>query len=240
MADRSSQLMLQALSRAAAESSAVPLFAGRSSAGLFPTTAAGKQAAQRCRDEGYLLEAGAQGTAILCVLSDKGRAFLLGQLSPREVLEDFVRVLEAREHQTTQLLDQVGHLRASLESMRQHLTPVLEQVSRQQESDTLNGLFENFHQAAPKPEAPDDLTPRIVEVLGRWTKPDDCTLPELFRQCGATALGAFHDALRRLDAQGRIHLHPWTGPLYAIPEPSFALLVGHAVAYFASLKLGGS
>src|SRR5262245_17865086 len=232
--------MLQALSRAAAEASAVPLFAGRSGNGLFPSTAAGKQAAQRCRDEGYLLEAGARGAAVLCVLSDKGRTYLLGQISPRQVLEDFVRVLEAREAQVGQLLAQARQFQASLEAMRQHVTPVLDQVRRQQ-AGTLNGLFENFHEAeATRAPEQGDLAGRIVEALGRWKEPGDCALPELFRQCGAATIGAFHDALRRLDDQSRVHLHPWTGPLYAIPEPPYALLVGHAVAYFASLQQGGS
>ncbi len=139
-------------------------------------------------------------------------------------------MLEGRQNQTTQLLAQVTQLRASLEAMRQQVAPVLEQARRQESASSLNGLFENFH---------DDLAGRIVETLRGWTKPDDCSLPELFRQCGTTTIGAFHDALRQL-ADDRIHLHPWTGPLYAIPEPPYALLVGHAVAYFASLKKGGS
>jgi len=29
---------------------------------------------------------------------------------------------------------------------------------------------------------------------------------------------------------------PWTGPLYDLPEPHFALLVGHEVAYYASSR----
>ena len=29
----------------------------------------------------------------------------------------------------------------------------------------------------------------------------------------------------------------WTGPLYAIPEPPLALLVGHEIAYYASPRL---
>jgi hypothetical protein len=228
--------MLQALSRAAAEAQAVPLFAGRSSPGLFPTSAAGKQAAQRCRDEGYLLDAGPQqGAASRCILSDKGRAFLLSQLDPRPVLEDFVRVLESRQDQAAQLLAQVTQIQATLGAMRQHVGCVLEQVRRQEANGSLNGLFETFHEEAPAKAVPDELAGRIVEALGRWSKPDDCALPELFRQCGPTTIGAFHDALRRL-ADDRIHLHPWTGPLYAIPEPPYALLVGHNVAYYASLK----
>jgi hypothetical protein len=50
------------------------------------------------------------------------------------------------------------------------------------------------------------------------------------------SLGSFHDALRRLQDAGQIYLHPWTGPLHEIPEPPCALLVGHVVAYYASIN----
>jgi hypothetical protein len=63
-------------------------------------------------------------------------------------------------------------------------------------------------------------------------------LPELYRQARRAdpglSLGAFHDGLREFHAAGRLYLHPWTGPLYEIPEPACALLVGHEVAYYAS------
>ena len=49
-------------------------------------------------------------------------------------------------------------------------------------------------------------------------------------------IGEFQDALRRLHDLGKIYLHPWTGPLYDIPEPSYALLVGHEIAYYASIR----
>jgi hypothetical protein len=39
--------------------------------------------------------------------------------------------------------------------------------------------------------------------------------------------------LRQLREQQQIELHPWTGPLYAIPEPVYALLCGHEVVYYA-------
>src|SRR6202022_2977342 len=68
----------------------------------------------------------------------------------------------------------------------------------------------------------------------------DCPLPDLYRQIqGTTAdltIGHFHDGLRRLHDQQKIYLHPWTGPLYEIPEPPYALLVGHDIAYYASLR----
>jgi hypothetical protein len=68
----------------------------------------------------------------------------------------------------------------------------------------------------------------------------DCPLPELFRRAQASTptltVGLFHDGLRRLHDQQRIYLHPWTGPLYEIPEPACALLVGHEIAYYASAR----
>ena len=69
---------------------------------------------------------------------------------------------------------------------------------------------------------------------------EDCPLPELYQlargESAKLSLGQFHDGLRRLRESQRIYLHPWTGPLYEIPEPAVALLVGHEIAYYASLR----
>jgi hypothetical protein len=68
----------------------------------------------------------------------------------------------------------------------------------------------------------------------------DCPLPDLFRRARllvpTLTLGQFHDGLRELHEREQIYLHPWTGPLYELPEPALALLVGHEVAYYASLR----
>ena len=50
-------------------------------------------------------------------------------------------------------------------------------------------------------------------------------------------VGRFHDALRQLYEMNRVYLHPWTGPLYEIPEPLYALLAGHEIAYYASPRI---
>lgn len=83
----------------------------------------------------------------------------------------------------------------------------------------------------------------ILDVLARWHASgaiEDCALSELYRQARQQAssltIGQFHDALRTLHEHQRIYLHPWTGPLYELPEPALALLVGHEVAYYASKK----
>jgi hypothetical protein len=242
VADRSTQLVLTALARASADAG-LPLYASKSNPGLFPSTALGKQAAQRCCDEGYLEAVPApapsgRGSSQVCTLTDKGRAFLLNQLSPRQVLEDFVRVVEAREAQVGQLLAQVRQLQASLEVMRSSIAPVLDQVRQAETPRNLNGLCREFRQ-----EDRGDPGPVIVEALTRWARSgssEDCPLPELFRQTGAACpgltLGSFHDALRRLQDAGVIYLHPWTGPLYELPEPPCSLLVGHEIAYYASIR----
>jgi hypothetical protein len=222
MADKSSQLMLAALTRAAADPSHVPLFATRTAPGLFPATAAGKQAAQRCRDEGYITEDR--------TITDRGMSYLFSQVSPRQVLEDFVRVLEGREKQINELGGQVCTLLSTLEAMRGTLSQVLTQIDR---NTDLKALCKQFHD---KPT--DDPSEALLTCVKRWKGTDDMPLPELFTQAtqerpGLT-LGAFHDALRKLDEQGRVCLHPWTGPLYEIPQPRFALMVGHQISYYAS------
>ncbi len=89
----------------------------------------------------------------------------------------------------------------------------------------------------------DDRHSAITDQLVAWHDGGalgDCPLPELFRRLrpnepGLT-IGLFHDRLRLLHQGGKVSLHPWTGPLYEMPAPAYALLVGHEIAYYASLR----
>ncbi len=285
MADKSDQLVLAALSRAAAAAEAVPLHGNKSLPGLFPTSAAGKQAAQRCRDEGYLTPAGEPGafataggepgasatagengagtatatltrkkTAIpLFAITDKGLAYLLSQVSPREVLEEFVRSLDTRKAAWGELNTLARRLLESTETLKVHVAKVLDQFPRLDQpgaTGSLKALFRDFLGDAPPAArdgspatATDAWLPLLLEELGRWQGTgscEDCPLPDLFRKLKAHApaatIGQFHDALRRLHHEGKVYLHPWTGPLYDLPEPPYALLVGHEVAYYASIR----
>jgi hypothetical protein len=236
VADRPGQLILGALTRAAADGGGVPLHGGRSAPGLFPATAVGRQAARRCCDEGLLQTGdGPPGKGPVGTITDKGLAYLLQQRSPREVLEDFVRALEAREGQVAQLVAQARHLHASLEALRGPVAAALSEVSRP--DGGLKALYRDFRA--------DGAAAAVLAALARWAPVPhrDCPLPELFRQAqrdgAALTLGAFHDALRALREAGQVHLHPWTGPLYDMPEPACALLVGHEVAYYASVRRNG-
>jgi hypothetical protein len=252
VADKASQMVLAALSRAAADADGLPLLATRAAPGLFPATALGKQAALRCQEEGFLQPLSAlmrdyhrpddgprKGKAAEpYAITDKGFAYLLSQSSPRPVLEDLVRVLEQRQAQVADLAAAVRQLHQGLEALRASADKVLQAVARPAETPAaphLNGT-------PPALESPPDGDV-LLTCLERWQDSgaaEDCPLPELYRRARdawkALTLGRFHDELRRLHDAGLIYLHPWTGPLYQVPEPPYALLVGHLVAYYASLK----
>jgi hypothetical protein len=234
--DKATPLVLEALGRAVAEPAGIPLHGSKSTPGLFAASAAAKQAAQRCKDDGYLrvvrTETKGKTSTEICILTEKGLAFLLSQVSPKQVLEEFVRSLESRRAEVGQLLDASRQMHAGLDALRSTAEKVLQQVNRPVPPvapHTANG-------AETWPSA-------ILTHLKRWQEsnaPDDCALPELYRQAklvqSSLTIGQFHDGLRRLHEQQQVYLHPWTGPLYDLPDPPYALLVGHEIAYYASLR----
>lgn len=231
MADKLSQQITDALSRAAAEPGGLPLFAGKADAGLFAATA--KPAAQKALADGLLRVVGgdakARAARELYTLTEAGWDYLLAAVNPKQVLEDFVRVLEARQGEVGELLATARRMADSLCGLREAVSRVLPQVTA--------GKVANPH----APALPDTILAR----LAGWSAPagEDCPLPELYRRLAADepapSIGAFHDALRELHAAGAVYLHPWTGPLYALPDPAYALLIGHGVAYYASLRTAG-
>lgn len=235
MADRAHQLILTALSQSLGQGEPLPLHGSRARPGLFPSSAAGKQAAQRCQQEGWL--AGADdGSAI----TDKGMEYLLAQVSPRQVLEDLVRALESRHDEMDRLVAAAQKMQASLEALRANAERVLARLEGTSpppaEAPQLNRLFRQFQD---QPDA-DPVRRAVLDCLAAWPTGanEDCPLTTLFEQVlgrvPGTTLGAFHDVLRDLVRQGSVYLHPWTGPLYELPEPAVALLDGHQIAYYAS------
>jgi hypothetical protein len=245
LADKSSQLVLCALSRAVADPGGVPLHGNKARPGLFATNTLGRQAAQRCKDDGLLrviqTEGHGVGTREFCAITEKGLAYLLSQLSPKQVLEDFIRALDARQAQASELLGLARQMQNSLDALKSTAEKVLQQVP-QQPLPMANGLSP---QPASLPGADDWRTVALAHLARRQTggASEDCPLPELFRQVQTSdsrlTIGRFHDGLRRLHDEARIYLHPWTGPLYALPEPPYALLVGHEIAYYVSLRNSG-
>jgi hypothetical protein len=242
LADKPTQLLLDALSRAAGDPGGLPLHGSKSTPGLFPASPQARQAAQRCKDEGYVKVVGtrARGKTVqeVCAITEKGLAYLLSQVNPRQVLEDLVRAVESRQAQVGDLVEAARQTQAGFEALRALAERVLQQVQQRREPAPLP-----CDKTEPAGNGTPHWTAAALAELSRWRASgasEDYALPDLFRavQRGAAGLtlGQFHDGLRRLHDQGQIYLHPWTGPLYEIPEPAYALLIGHAVAYYASLR----
>ncbi len=164
-------------------------------------------------------------------ITEKGLDFLLSQLSPKQVLEDLARQFEQRQAQVQELASTARSWLDEMASLRDVVQRVVRDLPGSQAAAArLNGLQESW------------LT-ETVDCLKSWhgaRASQDCPLPELFRHAQAATpdltLGQFHDGLRRLHEQQQIYLHPWTGPLYEIPEPACALLIGHEIAYYASSR----
>jgi hypothetical protein len=233
-------MVLSALSRAIADPEGLPLHGGKTTPGLFPATAAGKQAAQRCLEEGFLQSPNTNDRRARCIITEKGMSYLFDEVSPRQVLEDFVRVVESRQAQIDGLVAATRELQNGLDALRANAERVLSQVVRSSSQGAgLNGMFRSFQNGSAHSPAPSEssLTDVVMAYLAAWKGSEDCPLPELFRQAASgQSIGRFHDLLRQLHDAGKIYLHPWTGPLYDLPEPPLALLIGHEIAYYASIR----
>jgi hypothetical protein len=224
-------LLLDALGRAALAPGGLPLIGSKAAPGLFPATAPARQAAQRALDEGLLCTVAADPKGKtdrdLCAATEKGLAYLLQQASAKQVLEDLARAVETRHGQVAEMLSVTHQMQAELAALKS----ILEKVSPQLTVA-----------AAPAPDWLDELRYQLAEWHSGGAS-GDCPLPELYRRLNAghpaLTVGQFHDGLRQLHDQEQVYLHPWTGPLYALPEPAFALLIGHEVAYYASLRPEG-
>ena len=157
-----------------------------------------------------------------------------------------MRAIEARQGQADELLTVARRLHGNLDALKDSVEKVLPLVAGagRNGDGPLADLFRSFAKVAPAPALPDDALMLHLERWHQSSASEDCPLPELFRRVSSDVpgltLGAFHDALRRLHDAGRLYLHPWAGPLYDLPEPPCALLVGHVVAYYASSRNGAA
>jgi hypothetical protein len=237
LADKSNQLILEALHRAASEPGGAPLFSSKKAPGLFPGSASARPAAERCQQMGFLRPAVSRTAnctiAEAFAITDKGLDFLLSQLSPKQVLEDISAQIERRQVQLQELAGTVRSWLDETAALREVVSRVVRELQAQ--GVRANGELSESTLARWFDDA--------LQFLRTWPATHasgDCPLPELHRHLGTTApnlsIGAFHDGLRRMRERELIYLHPWTGPLYDLPEPAHALLVGHEVAYYASAR----
>jgi hypothetical protein len=213
--------MLEGVNQAARAPAGLPLVSARKAPGLFPPTAVGRQAADEACHLGLIRRANSADSDLF-VITERGLAYLLEENTPRQVLDDVARAIESRGDQLDTIIKQSAALQMEWQGL-QRLTAGLAARLDQSRSALL-----------------DDGLDELREILRDWRAAGDCPLPELYRRWCAKhpggSIGRFHDHLRRLHDDDAVYLHPWTGPLYTLPEPAFALLVGHEVAYYASTK----
>lgn len=229
MADTSSETMIAGLSRALTDPSVDLLHGHREQIGLFPSNASGRKAAQQCKDAGFLkvvrTEKRGRSTLEHCVLTKEGARHLLTHTESHQILEDFVRAVELRESQLDTLLEHTQQLQAEMRQLSQSACAYLHHLNGGNSSS--------------------DLQETLLQMLQQRQQraTGDCPLPELFANLrekdAQLTIGKFHDALRQLTQQEVIYLHPWTGPLYEMPDPRCALLIGHEIAYYASIRMEG-
>jgi len=242
VAKDSRKLVVEGLQRAVASPTGAPLYATKRGTGLFPAGAAAKSVARQCLDNGLLAvvrsEKIGRQTLPVCSVTPKGVAFLLEQLSPADELAACVRALAAHGQNEAGLFAAAQESYASWTELRRRADALLH--------PRLGGptCQSAIHQQAPPVLFPSCCSwkSKLLEALSEWRRSrpqEDCPLPELYRRTGAVlpglTMGKFHDGIRLLHSQGEVALYPWTGPLHEIPEPAYAMLVGHAVAYYANL-----
>jgi hypothetical protein len=227
LADKLSQLILDALGRASLAPRGTPLVGTKSAPGLFPATAVGRQAAEKARDDALIRRVATdpKGKADrdLYAATPAGMECLLRHTSPKQVIEDLARAVEARHAQFNDWLTIARDTHAELAAVREVLAQVAPKLGEP---------------AVGYVDSSADWLPDLRTRLADWDGPGDFPLPDLYGRLRAEhpslTIGLFHDGLRELHDREQVYLHPWTGPLYAMPEPAFALLVGHEVAYYAS------
>jgi hypothetical protein len=227
----STELLTEGLARLKGSLDGLALVAGKNHAGAFPNTALGKQAAKHCQERGLVrpLRRALSGRVPieLFALSVGGDAWLTEHAAPRLALQHLAAALAQRSEQIGAFIDECRAQTEQLGSLRCWIEGLLsEQRENESRREPLPGEAE------------------ILSALEEWRARHplkDCALPELYRQIEIPGLsvGRFHDACRKLLERGRIYVHPWTGPLYEMPEPGLAFLTGHEIGYYASLREAG-
>lgn len=236
MADKSQQLIIEALQRAVSAGNGIPLFASRTVPGLFAATAPARRAAQLCKEQGYLqvirTENKGKSSCEVCAISEQGLAYLLAEQSPKLILESLVQALQQQAARVDDIAAALHGNQETLEALKTVAERVLQQFRTPPPAPASNNGNGKASCAAD-----------VIDRLQHWQAAGalgDCPLPNLFRHVAdkhpLTSIGQFHDVLRRLYEEQKIYLHPWTGPMYEIPDPKLALMVGHEIAWYVSLR----
>jgi hypothetical protein len=248
MADKGTEIILDALRLALANPAEQRLYKSGKLAGLFPGRAGiNGEAAARALREGLLevVRTETKGKTIIewVRLSPHGVEFLHNHESPIRALEELRSALQAtREGMPIWLAEtrrDLQSLGAKLTEDAQHWLHRLEALSKRVEE----GLRRLEAASLQLPDGT-EIVPWAKEALtyldhrqSRGTT-GQCPLPELFAalrpQYPDLSVTVFHDGLRLLRKRQALRLLPMNGPSSELLEPEYALLEGAEVLYYVT------
>jgi hypothetical protein len=222
-------IILHALSIALESNKVWPLFNKKGVQGLFPLSAPGKEAAKYSIEKqffklvGHTTKSFSESVAITAI----GARALLEGLKVTRLLENATDIMRA------------SHENADVDSNTEEIH-FYERIEK-----AVGEILKRLNSSNSKELVA--VEKHIFLVLKEWSdegRIGDCQLNYIYQKtlslCPGITPGAFHDGLRGLSQKKLVELHPWTGPLYEIPQPELAMMSGHEIACYASLGPGAA
>ena len=176
-------------------------------------------------EEGYLrvLHRDSKGKSVqeFCGLTEKGLADVLHQASPKQVLEELVHTLQARQTLVAELVTAARQWETGLGALQAAVEKVLQQI----QSSSAAVLPAATVGPAPSLNGSQTFMPDLLACLSQWQAagaPGDCPLPELYRRVSPMAesltIGYFHDNLRPITRAGQDLSAPLDRPALRNPR----------------------
>jgi hypothetical protein len=249
MADKLKETMLDALREAMAQPGEQRLFRSGKLAGLFPgRNGVSAEAAAAALRDGLLemLRTENKGKSVVewVRITPRGVGYLHEHESPVRALEDLRAALKTTE---AGVPTWVAEMRQTLTVLGERLATDTERFQRK-----LDALSQRVEEALRRVEARGPDLPTGVKAEVPWALDalayldqrrgsganTECALPELFTSIeekhAGLSITAFHEGLRRLQAERALRLLPFTAQPSNLPQPEYALLDGGALLYYAA------
>ncbi len=252
MADKETQLLLDALKQAMTDAGEHRLFRTGKLEGLFAShTAANNEAADAALRDGLLeivrTETKGKTTTQWVRSTPKAVEYVHHHESPLQTLQELQAILQTSK----------DGLPLWLDDLRQRLVHLSDELTRevQKWSQRLDSLHTQVSEALQKAtvmprrigvnDSDSQWARESLDYLGRRKSTGvdgECSLPELFNALQLNhkemSISGFHDQLLRLQDRRTLRLLPFHGDPGAIPEPEFALPDGTQLLYYVAEEAG--
>ncbi len=248
-ADKTTQMVIEALKQGMAKPGEHRLYKSGKLAGLFPgRTGPHIEAAAQALRDGFLevVRTETKGkTAVEWVqLTQKGVDFLLSHESPVRAMDELREALQMTKEGLPGWLTQIrGRFQEQADRLVEEVKSVLGRLESL--SVRIGAALKRAEDSAPKlPAAATAAFPWAVEALTYLDRrrdggaPSPCPLPDLFAGIRAKdqdlTMTAFHAGLKSMQDCGVLKLLPFAGPPEELPQPEYALLDGTTMYYYAA------